>query len=58
VLLDELEGTMNNIGKSDVKCVIGDRIAKIGKNNTGYEHVIVKYGIGKINERGERFLDS
>ena len=40
-----------------MKFIIGDWNAKIGKDNTGYEDVMGKYGIDKRNDRGERLLN-
>ena len=40
----------------DINIVIGDFNSKIGYDNTGYEDVMGKFGLGDRNERGERML--
>lgn len=35
----------------------GDFNAKIGTDNTGYEGTMGTYGLGQMNENGERFAD-
>lgn len=37
--------------------LMGDMNAKVGNNNSGYELVMGKQGIGSMNENGERFAD-
>nr|KAG5689204.1 hypothetical protein BaRGS_014860 [Batillaria attramentaria] len=37
---------------------MGDFNAKIGSDNTGYEEVMGTYGLGELNENGERFADT
>ena len=36
---------------------MGDLNAKIGADNTGYEQVMGKHGLGRMNENGEQFAD-
>ena len=31
--------------------------AKVGSNNTGYESIMGKHGLGKMNENGEMLAD-
>ena len=37
---------------------MGDFNAKIGSDNTGYEAVMGKHGLGEMNENGETFVDT
>ena len=53
----QLEDTMANTGKKDVKVIIGDWNAKIGKDNEGWETAMGEHGYGVQNERGERLLE-
>ena len=36
---------------------MGDLNAKIGADNTGYEQVMGKHGLGRMNENGEQFAE-
>ena len=40
-----------------MKVLAGDWNAKIGSDNTGWEHVIKGYGHGERNDRGEMLLE-
>ena len=42
--------------EEDGPILIGYFNANIGNNNTGYEEIMGKHGIGQINENGERFV--
>ena len=37
--------------------LMGDFNAKIGRDNTGYEEVMGKQGLGEMKENGEKFAD-
>ena len=37
--------------------VIGDLNAKVGNNNTDGEEVVGRFGVGVINDKGERSCD-
>lgn len=41
----------------EVTILMGDLNAKIGSDNKGYEEVLGKHGLGKMEENGERFSD-
>ena len=41
----------------DVNILMGDFNAKIGQDNTGYEEVMGRHGLGEISGNGERFAD-
>ena len=45
------------IDKEGAKDMTGDFNAKIGTDNTGYEGTMGTYGLGQMNENGERFAD-
>ncbi|VDP30451.1 unnamed protein product [Schistosoma margrebowiei] len=36
---------------------MGDFNAKVGTDNTGYEDIMGRHGLGERNENGERFAD-
>ena len=43
--------------KKDITILMGDLNAKIGSDNTGYEHIMGIHAPGIMNENGERFAD-
>ena len=43
--------------RRNIIIVMGDFNAKIGSDNTGYEEVMGRQGLGERNENGERFAD-
>lgn len=48
------------LGRQKAKVVtilMGGFIAKIVADNTGYEDIMGTYGLGQMNENGERFAD-
>jgi len=53
----QLEHTIEELPKKDVKIVIGDWNAKVGMDNVGWEQVMGRYGYGERNDRGERLLE-
>ena len=54
---EQIEHTIEELPKKDVKMVIGDWNAKVGTDSVGWEHVMGRYGYGQRNERGERLLE-
>ena len=54
---EQIERTIEDLPKKDVKIVIGDWNAKVGMDRVGWEHVMGQYGYGQRNERGERLLE-
>src|SRR6218665_1443378 len=54
---ENLENTLTELPRKDIKIISGDWNAKIGTDNTGWEHIMVKHGYGTRNERGERLLE-
>ena len=43
--------------KKDMTILTGDLNAKIGSDNSGYEEVMGRQGLGKMNENGEMFTE-
>ena len=43
--------------RRNIVILMGDFNAKIGSDNTGYEEVMGRQGIGEMNDNGERFTD-
>ena len=60
-LKEEFYSRLLNIIQSlpsrDINMMIGDLNAKIGDDNTGYEEVMGREGLGEMNDNGERFAD-
>ena len=54
---EALESTMAEIPRKDIRIIVGDWNAKIGKDNTGWERIMQKHGFGEQNERGEKLLE-
>ena len=54
---DQLSTTLDKIRKGDIKIVMGDLNAKVGSDNTNFEHVMERHGLGEMNENGELFAD-
>ena len=49
------EETTRKLSTKDITIVMGDMNAKVGNDNTGFEEVMGKNGIGTMNENGELF---
>ena len=47
----------DKLKEKDITILVGDFNAKIGGNNTGYEEVMGRQGLGTTNENGEMFAD-
>ena len=43
--------------RNDVILVKGDLNAKVGNSNTNREEVMGKFGVGVVNDNGERLCD-
>jgi len=54
---EQLEQTIKDLPKKDVKVIVGDWNAKVGTDNGGWKHAMGRYGYGETNERGERLLE-
>ena len=55
---NQLQDTISDCNRNDVIAVIGDLNAKVGNNNTNRKEVVRKFGIGIMNDSGERLYDS
>ena len=54
---ERLQATLDKVKEREVTILMGDFNAKVGSNNTGYESVMGKHGLGQMNENGEMFAD-
>ena len=54
---NKLQAVLDKLPKKDVNIVMGDANAKIGVDNTGYEDIMGKHGLGTMNNNGERLAD-
>ena len=57
IFYEQLEKTLRQLPKKDVKLIIGDWNAKVGTDRSGWEQIMGRYGYGQRNERGERLLE-
>ena len=55
---NQLQGILSRLSDQDVNILMGDFNAKIGADNTGYDEVMGRHGLGEMNENGERFADA
>ncbi|XP_072047018.1 craniofacial development protein 2-like [Amphiura filiformis] len=55
---DHLQSVLDKCSEKDVNIIMGDFNAKIGNDNTGYEDIMGRHGIGDMSENGERFLNT
>ena len=55
---DRLQRILDKCSEKDVNILMGDFNAKIGEDNTGYEEVMGRQGIGEMSENGEMFLNT
>ena len=54
---DHLQAILQRIPQRDITILMGDLNAKIGSDNTGYEEVMGRQGLGEMNDNGERLTD-
>ena len=52
-----LQGVIDGVARKDLILLLGDFIAKVGSNNTGFEAVMGKHGLGEMSDNGELFAD-
>ena len=52
-----LQGVIDGVTRKDLILVLGDFNAKVGSNNIGFETVMGKHSLGKMNDNGEMFAD-
>ena len=53
---DQLQNEINRTPNSDILMVLGDLNAKVRDDNSEWENVIGKHGLGNMNDRGEKLL--
>jgi hypothetical protein len=54
---EQLQHVLDKRSDNDINILMGDLNAKIGADNTGYESVMGRHGLGRMNENGERFAN-
>ena len=54
---NKLQTLCDKLKEKDMTILMGDLNAKIGSDNSGYEEVMGRQGLGKINENGEMLAD-
>ena len=54
---NQLQDTISDCNRNDVIAMIRDLNAKVGNNNTNRKEVVRKFGIGIMNDSGERLYD-
>lgn len=53
----QLNAVVDKIPKGDIKIYMGDFNAKIGSDNSDYEHVMGRHGLGEMSEIGELLVE-
>ncbi|VDP54835.1 unnamed protein product [Schistosoma margrebowiei] len=54
---DRLQSIIEKCPTKDLTILMGDFNAKVGTDNTGYEDIMGRHGLGERNENGERFAN-
>ena len=54
---NQVQDTVSSCNRNDMIVVVGDLNAKVGNNNTNREEVMEKFGVGIMNDNGERLCD-
>ena len=54
---NKLQTLGDKLKEKDMTILMGDLDAKIGSDNSGYEEVMGRQGLGKMNENGEMLAD-
>ena len=54
---NQLQDTISDCNRNDLLVVMGDLNAKVRNNNTNRREVMRKFGIGIMNDSGERLCD-
>ncbi|VDP30540.1 unnamed protein product [Schistosoma margrebowiei] len=54
---NRLQSVIEKCPTKDLIILMGDFNAKVGTDNTGYEDIMGRHGLGERNENGERFLN-
>uniref|UniRef100_A0A023EEA0 Putative rte ele1 orf1-h 1e-60-j 4 n=1 Tax=Aedes albopictus TaxID=7160 RepID=A0A023EEA0_AEDAL len=53
----QLTAIVDKIPKGDILISMGDFNAKVGSDNSNYEHVMGRHGLGEMSENGELFAE-
>ncbi|CAH8678058.1 unnamed protein product [Schistosoma haematobium] len=54
---ERLQSIIEKCSRKDLTILMGDLNAKVGIDNTGYEDIMGRHGLGERNENGERFAN-
>ncbi|VDO94534.1 unnamed protein product [Schistosoma margrebowiei] len=54
---ERLQSIIKKCPRKDPTVLMGDPNAKVGIDNTGYEDIMGRHGLGERNENGERFAN-
>ncbi|VDP25230.1 unnamed protein product [Schistosoma margrebowiei] len=54
---ERLQSIIEKCPRKDLTILMGDLNAKVGMDNTGYEDIMGRHGLGERNENGERFAN-
>ncbi|VDP33361.1 unnamed protein product [Schistosoma margrebowiei] len=54
---NRLQSIVEKNPTKDLTILMGDLNAKVGMDNTGYEDIMERHGLGERNENGERFAN-
>ncbi|VDP73634.1 unnamed protein product [Schistosoma curassoni] len=54
---NRLQSVVEKCPTKDLTILMGDFNAKVGVDNTGYEDIMRRHGLGERNENGERFAN-
>ncbi|VDP37359.1 unnamed protein product [Schistosoma margrebowiei] len=54
---DRLQSIIEKCPRNDLTILMGDLNVKVGMDNTGYEDIMERHGLGERNENGERFAN-
>ncbi|CAH8556054.1 unnamed protein product [Schistosoma curassoni] len=54
---ERLQSNIEKCPRKDLTILMGDLNAKVGIDNTGYEDIMGRHGLGGRNENGERFAN-
>ncbi|KAK3088276.1 hypothetical protein FSP39_016944 [Pinctada imbricata] len=55
---EQFSAILEQFSNKDINMLMGDFNAKIGDDNKGFEEIMGCYGIGEMNEDGERFAET
>ncbi|VDO86799.1 unnamed protein product [Schistosoma margrebowiei] len=56
-LYEKLQSIIAKCARKDLTILVGDLNTKVGINNTEYEDIMEKHGLGETNKSGERFVN-